>query len=105
MVNPNQITINELATYLHDMNIQLEIIPYSQWREKLYSAFMQKKENVLFPLLDLFAESLEEMPRLRYKRHIDCQNLLTALNGTSIQFPQVDYAFLSSFITKFLTST
>ena len=100
IVNPSKITISELVTYLQEMGIKLDIISYTQWRGKLYSTFSEKQNNVLFPMLDLFAESLNDMPRLRYNRNIDCTKLLTALNGSSIKFPLVNYSFLYPFITK-----
>ena len=104
IVNPSQITVSELANHLNTMGVKMDVISYAQWRSKLYAAFKEKKDNVLFPLIDLFAESLEEMPRLRYRRHFDCQNLLSALKESTIHFPKMDYPFFYAFMSEFFKS-
>lgn len=100
IVNPNQVDINMFVAFLKESEIKAQIIPYSDWRNKLYQYCLNQQDNFLFPLLDLFAESLEDMPRLKYKRFFDCTNVTKALKETGIGFPTIEELFTPSILKK-----
>lgn len=98
IVNQNQVSVHDLAGFLHQMGINTVIVPYSEWRIKLYEAIKKNQKNLLTPFLDLFAESIDDMPRLKYNRHFFCKNLFSALKGSTIELPKTDAQFFSKFM-------
>ncbi|MGF1480497.1 MAG: amino acid adenylation domain-containing protein [Cyanophyceae cyanobacterium] len=107
LVNPHPIPVQELVDWLVEQSGQsLELLPYERWREQL----LQSQQNVLYPMLPRFptvAPSLDSnsdrlSPSLESR--FDCQNTMTALQGTAISCPPANDKLLQTYFSFFVRS-
>jgi len=106
LVNPHDISVNELFNSLGSWGYSIEQIDYEKWRTKLINqgencTVPEKSENALYPLLPLFSEEFA----VRAKRpKYDCQNTLHGLAGTDIVCPSVGSKLLNTYFSYLIGS-
>ena len=87
LCNPTFISVDDIYQKIQAAGFALDLISYTQWKEKLKAA---PKSNPLYPLLSLHIHAAENhrltLPEL-YERNtrFDCTNLLAALKGSGLQ--------------------
>lgn len=88
IVNPHQISINELESCMKNLELDIGIIPYPEWRERLMNSLKLGQQNPLLTMMEFFPPSYEDFPRLKFNRTFSNQNILNAVKNSKDIFPQ-----------------
>ncbi|MFE1744013.1 amino acid adenylation domain-containing protein [Coleofasciculus sp. H7-2] len=106
LVNPHPIQWNELVNLICSFGYPLRQISDEQWRTELGNLAERSLDNALYPLLPTFSESESHQTKISELviRHIDCQNTLAGLEGTSIVCPPVNRELLSTYFSYLIRS-
>jgi amino acid adenylation domain-containing protein/thioester reductase-like protein len=106
VVNPHPIQWNELVNLIRSFGYPLRQISDEQWRSELNNLAERSPDNALYPLLPTFSESKSHQTSSSESviRHIDCQNTVAGLGGTSIVCPPVNRELLSTYFSYLIRS-
>jgi thioester reductase-like protein len=106
VVNPHPIQWNELVNLIRSFGYPLRQISDEQWRTELGNLAERSPDNALYPLLPTFSESKPHQTSSSESviRHIDCQNTVAGLGGTSIVCPPVNRELLSTYFSYLIRS-
>lgn len=87
IVNPNQVSVEQLDSSMKHLGLNTKILPYTDWREKLMEIFNTGQKNSLLSLIEFFPPSYEDFPRLKFNRSFTNQNILNAVENPDEIFP------------------
>ncbi len=98
LVNPEQMTWDEVVDWLRGHGYPLRKLPSAQWRQELFQKSALSAESALFGLSPLIGEAPEgwklKIPRL----HFDAREALAALTGTGLSCPPMDAELLGRYM-------
>lgn len=98
LVNPVDLTWAEAVGIIRKVGYQVDLVPYSQWKQALLSDTVTLRSNALFTLSPLLSEALIENAHLpRFETH----RTLDALRGSGIQCPPMDAELLECYLRHF----
>jgi len=110
LCNPTFVTVGEIYQKIKNFGFPLELVSYTQWKERLK---VVPETNPLYPLLSLHIHSAPDheltLPEL-YERNtrFDCQHLLTALEGSGLEIglndPNIFERWLNCYVQEGLIS-
>jgi hypothetical protein len=83
---------------LQQAGYKLDIVPDSQWRERMVAKLEMQPHNPLFPFLPL----IKELPASLSVQRFGCSNTLKYLAGTGVICPPADAALFQTYL-KYIT--
>jgi amino acid adenylation domain-containing protein/thioester reductase-like protein len=95
IVNPRPVHLSEFVGWIRSFGYPLEQLPYREWRERLIRATERSRENVLYPLLPFFAESIPPEATMQFR----CENMLRALSESGIVCPPLSAKLLGTYFS------
>lgn len=104
LCNPNFVTVHDIYQKILNFGFPLELLPYSEWKERLK---VEPSSNPLYPLLSLHIHAAPNhslsLPEL-YERNtrFDCSNLIAALEGSGIDIGLNDPALFERWLEHYL---
>ena len=97
IVNPRYIASRELGRLFESLGHPVNVIPYAEWRARLFADARTSSANALQSLLPLFTEKSPFEHGLQF----DCTNTTEGLRGSSIVCPEIDQALLGTYLDYF----
>ncbi len=97
LCSPEPTPVEDLITWICAMGIPVELVPYSRWREEMFSRAADFKFE---PLLALLPESEKEaLERVGGKeRRFSIENTRRALEGSQVTLPPLDRNLAESYV-------
>jgi len=93
----NLITINTLTKYINSFGYNIKIIPFDDWRDKLYEQTKElHSDNRLSPLLSMFEHGFPSTSPIN-----DLQTVQT-LNQINLQHPIIDENIIHKYLSYFI---
>jgi thioester reductase-like protein/amino acid adenylation domain-containing protein len=98
LINPQPMPAPLILSCLQQAGYKLDIVPDSQWRERMVAKLEMQPHNPLFPFLPL----IKELPASLSVQRFGCSNTLKYLAGTGVICPPADAALFQTYL-KYIT--
>ena len=101
-LNAQPIEWEQIVHWISSFGYEVEQIPYSVWKDKLFKQAKSMDDNILYRFVPIFAN--QKIDELFRPRQWDCQNTLKALAGTNIVCPPIDQKYINTLLSYFIRS-
>jgi thioester reductase-like protein len=98
LINPQPMPAPLILSCLQQAGYKLDIVPDSQWRERMVAKLEMQPHNPLYPFLPL----IKELPASLSVQRFGCSNTLKYLTGTGVVCPPADAALFRTYL-KYIT--
>jgi|GEM_PF-266592 len=98
LINPQPMPAPLILSCLQQAGYKLDIVPDSQWRERMVAKLEMQPHNPLYPFLPL----IKELPASVSVQRFGCSNTLKYLAGTGVVCPPADAALFRTYL-KYIT--
>ncbi|MGJ3251031.1 MAG: amino acid adenylation domain-containing protein [Elainellaceae cyanobacterium] len=101
LVNPTPVPLDQILQQMNNLGYAIKRVPYERWE-----VMIQETRNALGPLATTITDPIQEHQISRLEGWLagsqlfDCQQTLSALNGSRIICPTVDNALLHKYISN-----
>lgn len=100
LVNPNKLSMSELAEILSKQHDRVSISSYQSWRNTVFAHIKEGKDIPLSPFIHLLPMNIDDLPRLKYERHIDVKYTRNRLQSYRLDFPIIDKQTITRYLGK-----
>lgn len=97
LINPNRLSMSQLQTLL-SVKHKFDLLSYQEWHHQIMQTIMSGQKTAILPFMGLLPKRIEEMPRLKFDRRFNVKNVVSALNGSNLQFCKIDYPLLFKYL-------